>query len=141
MAGGEPPIATLRVGLSADLTWEVTLERTAAAAGHSSEVTVLATPQMGLLVELACAKALEGTMEPGMQHVGTLLQVRHLAATPVGGRVTARVELTEIDGKRLTFRGDVVDEVGKVGEALHERAVVRWSTLLERLEERRRGGA
>lgn len=132
---------TLRVGLRAELTWEVTPERTAAGVGHSSEVTVFATPQMGLLVELACAKALEGTMEPGMQHVGTLLQVRHLAATPVGGHVTARVELTEIDGKRLSFRGDVVDEVGQVGEALHERAIVRWTKLLERLDERSRAAA
>jgi predicted thioesterase len=128
----------LRPGLRAELTWLVTPERTAAAVGHSREVAVFATPQMGLLIELACSKAIRGKLPKDSQHVGTLLQVRHLAATPVGFRVTAKVELVKVDG-RLIFRGEIFDRAGKVGEALHERAVVHWPTFEAHLEARRQG--
>lgn len=126
----------LRPGLRGELTWRVTPDRTAAAAGHG-EVVVFATPQMALLVELACTEVLEGRLPPGTEHVGTRIEVRHLEATPVGFSVTARAELVEVRGRRLTFRAEVVDEAGKVGEALHERVIVDWPVFLARLEQRR----
>jgi predicted thioesterase len=52
-------------GLTAELTWTVTADRTAAAVGHSAQVDVFATPQMALLIELVCARALEGRLPPG----------------------------------------------------------------------------
>jgi fluoroacetyl-CoA thioesterase len=136
-SGEDRATKALRVGQSAELTWTVTRKRTAGAVGHSSEVAVFATPEMGLLIEVTASKAVAGGIPRDWQHVGTLLQVRHLAATPVGFRVTARVRLAKIDGRRLTFEAEVFDDVGKVGAGIHQRAVVHWPTFLRQLEDRR----
>ena len=127
----------VRPGLRGELTWLVTEERTAGAVGHSKEVAVFATPQMALLVELACTAALDSRLPPGTQHVGTRMDLRHLEATPVGFSVTARAELIEVEGRRLTFHAEVHDDVGLVGEAAHERMIVDWQKFLARLEQRR----
>ena len=74
----------------------------------------------------------------GEQHVGTRLDLRHLEPTPVGFTVTARVELVEVDRRRLVFRAEVRDDAGIVGEGTHERMIVPWARFLARIEDRRR---
>jgi predicted thioesterase len=66
-----------------------------------------------------------------------LVNVRHLAATPLGMRVTATAELIELDGRRLIFRVTAQDERGPIGEGLHERARVRLDGFLARVNARR----
>ena len=127
----------LHPGLRGEITWQVTPERTAAGVGHSAEVVVFATPQMALLIELACTAALAGRLPPGTQHVGTRLEVRHLEPTPIGFSVTAQAELVEVKGRRLRFRAEISDDAGMVGEGWHERAIVDWQAFLARLEERK----
>ena len=72
-------------------------------------------------------------MDPGETTVGTLVHIRHLAATPVGMRVVATAELIEIDARRLVFRVSARDERQLIGEGTHERARVRLDRFLARL--------
>jgi len=64
--------------------------------------------------------------------VGLSLNVKHLAATPVGMKVTAAAELIGIEGKKLTFKVEAYDEQEKIGEGIHERYIIKLSKFLER---------
>jgi predicted thioesterase len=90
----------------------------------SGRVSVLATPVMISVIEAAALAAVENHLEPGKQSLGTLLEVSHIAATPVGMRVTATAELIAVEGRHLTFKVRAEDEVEVIGEGLHRRVVV-----------------
>lgn len=113
----------LTPGLKAELTLTVTEADTAAKWG-SGLVPVFSTPALVGIMEAAAVKALEGCLPNHQTTVGGHIDVRHLAATPVGMQVRAQAELTSIDGKKLTFHIEAWDEVEKIGEALHERFVI-----------------
>ncbi len=83
------------------------------------------TPAMIQLMEGTCVQFLTPYMDEGEQTVGFHVDVRHLAPTQIGQRVTGRVRLEEIKARRLTFTVAAYNEEGtKVGEGLHERAVI-----------------
>jgi predicted thioesterase len=108
----------------------------------SGRVAVLATPVMISVIEAAALAAVEHLLADGKQSLGTLLDVSHIAATPVGMRVTASAELVETDGRHLTFRVRAEDEIEVIGEGLHKRVVVdvaRFDARLRAKLERRRG--
>ncbi len=90
----------------------------------SARVHVLATPVMINLMEAAALDAAEGLLRPGSQSLGTRLDVSHVAATPVGMRVRATAEVTQVDGNRITLRVEAHDEAELIGEGTHERIVV-----------------
>ena len=90
----------------------------------SGRVAVLATPVMISIIEAAALDAVEHLLEEGKQSLGTLLDVSHIAATPVGMRVTATAELIEVEGRHLTFRVRAEDEMELIGEGVHKRVVV-----------------
>ena len=100
----------------------------------SGSVHVYATPAMIALMENAAINAVDHLLPSGSASVGTLLEVRHLAATPPGLQVRARAELLDVDGRRLKFRVEAFDPVEKIGEGTHERFVVDLSRLLARAE-------
>lgn len=110
-------------GLVGEARVVVTEEQTARHLG-SGGVNVFATPAMVRLMEEAAVKALAEHLPPGQQSVGVSLQVRHLAPTPLGLTATARAELVAVDGRRLTFRVTVHDDVELVGEGTHERMLI-----------------
>ena len=91
----------------------------------SGTLKVFATPAMIELIEETAWKSVAKELDEGSTSVGTNLNVRHLAATPVGFKVTCRTKLIEIDGRRLVFGVEVFDEAGKVGEGTHERFIVQ----------------
>lgn len=129
----------LHPGLTHQLVRQVTDEMTASRLG-SGGVDVLGTPVMISLMELASWEAVQPLLEPGMTSVGTVVNVRHLAATPVGDVITVRSELVEVDGRRLVFRVEAWDSVDRIGEGSHERFIVHLARFLERVEKRRRQG-
>lgn len=90
----------------------------------SGGLMVYATPAMIALAEQAAYKSVEPYLEEGQGTVGTLMNVKHLAATPVGMEITAKSELTSIEGRKLTFKIEVFDEREKIGEGVHERFIV-----------------
>ena len=71
--------------------------------------------------------------DPGESAVGTAVDVRHLAATPVGHDVTAEAEVTRVDGRRVAFNVKARDEKEEIGRGTHERMVIDVRRLGERL--------
>jgi fluoroacetyl-CoA thioesterase len=94
---------------------------------------VLATPVMVLIMENAALNAIRSYLEPGESAVGTAIDVRHLAATPVGHTVRAEAEVTAVDGKRIEFSVSARDEIEEIGRGTHRRAVIDLASFNERL--------
>jgi len=103
----------------------------------SGDVPVLGTPRMIALAEAATVRALSDALEPGMTSVGTRIDMRHLAATPKGGKVRALAELTRIEGRALAFRVEVHDGHGLVADGVVERVVVDREKFLTRASQPR----
>ena len=121
----------LTPGLRGEAHLTVDFIHTAAALGDFG-VVVLGTPYMINLMEIASAKAVEPELETGQTTVGTQVDVRHLAATPIEMKVTATARLVEVDGSRLVFEVEAYDEREKIGEGRHERFVMNLERFLER---------
>jgi len=98
-------------------------EHTAPRVG-SGKVRVLATPVMINLFEAAALAAIEHLLPPGYQSLGTILNVRHIAATPVGMRVIALARTTGIEGRTVSFFVEAHDEKELIGDGQHERVIV-----------------
>ena len=90
----------------------------------SGTLDVFATPAMIALMEQAAYTSVAGELEEGQGTVGTLMNVSHISATPVGMEVTAKSELVKVDGRKLVFHVEAYDERGKIGEGEHERFII-----------------
>ena len=99
-------------------------------------IRVLATPDMVRLVEQTAIQAVQPHLKPGQTTVGTVINIKHLAATPEGMTVTITVEMTEMDRRRLGFKFEVHDEVEKVGEGTHERFIIDREARGPRLQQK-----
>jgi fluoroacetyl-CoA thioesterase len=122
----------LEPGATNTLTIVVDESMTADRLGNTG-VHVLATPMLVSYFELAAHQLVMPALEPGQGTVGSHIDIRHLAATPIGMRVTFRATLTERDGRRLVFRVEADDERDHVGEGTHERFVVDMKTFMGRI--------
>jgi fluoroacetyl-CoA thioesterase len=99
---------------------------------------VFATPMMIMAMENAALNAIRGYLDAGESAVGTAVDVRHLAATPVGHDVTAEAEVTGVDGRRVAFKVSARDETEEIGRGSHERMVVDMRRLDQRLSAKRK---
>ncbi|MCL2093590.1 MAG: thioesterase family protein [Treponema sp.] len=122
---------SLTPGLAAEKSCQVTKENTALALGSGS-LEVFATPAMAALMEAAALASLEPHLPPDWTSVGTELNIKHLSASPLGMKISARGELTGTDGRALTFRVEAHDEAGKIGEGTHVRFLVEKEKFLAR---------
>ena len=113
----------MEIGAKFKVTIKVEEKDTAMAHG-SGTLAVLATPRMIALMEESAYKCIDKYLEKGQSSVGTYLDVKHLAATPVGMEVYAESEVTEVDGRRVVFSVKAYDEKGLIGEGKHERFIV-----------------
>ena len=100
----------------------------------SGSVPVLATPMLILAMEEASHRAVAPYLPPTQSTVGTVVNIRHLAATPLGMKFRAESELVEVDRRRLRFRVVAYDEQEKIGEGEHERFIVDIEKFAERLK-------
>jgi len=100
---------------------------------------VFATANMIAFVEWTCVAALMPYLASHQRTVGARVDMTHIAATPIGMKVTAEVELIEIDGRRLRFRASCRDEVEPIGEGFHERMVIDHARFMERLGRKKAG--
>ncbi len=130
----------LQLGRTAERSIVVGEEHTAVRWG-SGGVRVLSTPHMIALMEGAAVDAVEPSLPPGQQSVGTAVQIEHLAPTPVGGHVTARATLVTIDGRRLLFDVTAEDGAGPIGRGTHERVIVDVDRFMARAIARREQSA
>ncbi|HTN26685.1 MAG TPA: thioesterase family protein [Burkholderiales bacterium] len=122
----------LKPGVTGRAELVVGEEHTAPRVG-SGRVRVLATPVMINLIEAAALAAVEHLLPAGHQSLGTLLNVRHTAATPVGMRVVASAEVTAVEGRTIRFRVEARDEIEPIGEGTHERVIVNVAKFDERV--------
>lgn len=111
------------VGAWASIKETVTRDKTVAHY-HDDMPEVYGTPMMIYLMELAASKAIQPYLPPGWVSVGAAVDVKHLAATPVGFTVTARAEVVEWNGRTVTFAVEARDGTGLIGEGRHVRAPV-----------------
>ena len=116
-------LSKLHPGLRGEASLVVRDEHTAPRVG-SGAVRVLATPVMINLFEAAALAAIEPLLPAGHQSLGTVLNVRHIAATPVGMRVVATAYVEKVDGRTVYFRLEARDERDLIGDGTHERVVV-----------------
>ena len=113
----------LTPGTTHEITRTVTADQTADALGNKG-VMVFATPCVLTLVENACSAMVQPHLPAGAATVGTVVELKHLGATPLGMTVRARATLVETDGRRYVFTVEVWDDKERVAEARHERFVV-----------------
>jgi predicted thioesterase len=88
------------------------------------------------VIEAAALAAIEHLLPEGYQSLGTRLDIRHFAATPVGMRVRAEVEVEKVEGRTVTFRVSVTDEKEPIGDGTHERMVVNVSRFDVRVQDK-----
>jgi fluoroacetyl-CoA thioesterase len=99
---------------------------------------VFATPMMVTIMENAALNAIRDYLDPGESAVGTAVNIRHLAATPVGHRVTAEAIVTKVDGRRIEFTVSARDEMEEIGNGTHERMVVDMARIAKKLDAKKR---
>ena len=95
---------------------------------------MLATPLMILAMENAALNAIRNYLEPGETALGTAVDIRHIAATPVAQRVTAEAEVIQVEDRRIVFAVAARDDVEEIGKGTHERMVVDLRRLTKRLD-------
>ena len=113
----------IKPGATAEIGLTVTEDKTAHAMGNRG-VHVFATPYVIGLLEDAAGAVMRPHYPPRGGSVGTMVEMKHLAATPVGMKVRAKATLLESDGKRYLFSVEAWDEKEKIAEGRHERFVV-----------------
>lgn len=125
----------LRAGMVFEKTMIVS-EAVAARHLAGKGISVLSTPELVRFVEECALEGVLPSLQPNQNTVGTRVDVRHMAATPMGMKVTARCTLVEIDRRRLAFTVEVHDELEKVGEGTHERFIVDGEKHQQRIAEK-----
>jgi len=123
----------VNVGDSAEASLTVQLSDTALAlstfAGDSFPA-VFATSRMIALMELAAARVMRPSLRDGQLSVGVSVDIKHTAATPVGGEVRAVATFLGHEGKLFKFKVEAFDDAGSIGEGAHTRAVIATERLL-----------
>ncbi|MGE5317039.1 MAG: thioesterase family protein [Chloroflexota bacterium] len=122
----------IKIGTIGKQQLVVTIELTAARYG-SGLIEVFATPAMIALMEKTCQESVQDQLDAGHLTVGTLVNVKHLKATPVGMSVECESELIAWEGRKLTFKVVAKDEQGVIGEGLHERFIINEADFMSKL--------
>jgi predicted thioesterase len=123
-------------GVVKEESFRVEIEHIAIHVGSGS-VRVLATPWMIAFMERTAHRLLTCCLPDGWSSVGTLVNIQHLAATPVGAMIRVRAEVKDVDGRKVKFLVEAWDAVEKIGTGEHERFVIDEERFLRRLETKR----
>jgi fluoroacetyl-CoA thioesterase len=137
-SGASTVLGQVVPGLTGTAEIVVGPEHTAPFVG-SGRIAVLATPVMINVIEAAALAAVEHLLPAGYQSLGLRLDISHTAATPVGLRVIATAEVTQIEGRTISFRVTARDEFEPIGGGSHERVVVSVARFDERVRRKHAG--
>ena len=121
----------ITVGMKAEVSTLAEREDTAKEVG-SGDLLVYATPCMVALMEGAACEAIAGAIPDTQTTVGTMLNIEHISATPVGLEVRAEAEVTAVEGKVITFSVTAFDAAGEIGKGTHKRVIVNSQKFLEK---------
>jgi fluoroacetyl-CoA thioesterase len=126
------PLENVQVGMTG--RHEVVITRELTVGAHVDGMPfVFGTPMMILAMEIAAGQAVRPHLPPGWATVGSEVNIRHLAPTPMGRTVTATARVVDVSGRSLTFEVEAHDGVRKVGEGTHRRGVVNLESFAKRM--------
>lgn len=114
-------------------------DQNTATAACSGALPVFGTPFLCALMEEAAWKSIAPCLEPGQSTVGTKLDISHDAATPVGMKVWAESEVTQVDGKRIVLNVTAYDEKGLIGKGTHERFIIQNERFVQKAQRKLEG--
>jgi fluoroacetyl-CoA thioesterase len=137
---------TLKAGLKHSFSYKVPENKTVPYTYPESPIIaampkVFATGFMIVLMEWTCTQLLGENLDPGEGSLGIHVDVSHLAATPPGMTVKVDVEVTEVDGRKITFKVSAHDGIDLIGEGRHERVVVAWDRFNAKVAEKAKSAA
>ncbi|HEX9616011.1 MAG TPA: thioesterase family protein [Anaerolineales bacterium] len=132
-------IQILRPGMQREETFRVEEEHAAIHIGSGSS-RVLATPWMIAFMERVSHRLVSENLPQGYSSVGVVVDVRHLAPTPIGGTVRVRAEIIELNGLNVALVVQAWDESELVGEGRHQRVVIDEARFLKRVEAKKPAG-
>ena len=121
----------ITVGMKAEVVTLAEREDTAKEVG-SGDLLVYATPCMVALMEGAACEAIADALPDTQTTVGTMLNIEHISATPVGLEVRAEAKVTAVEGKVITFNVTAYDEAGLIGKGTHKRVIVNSQKFLDK---------
>jgi fluoroacetyl-CoA thioesterase len=124
-----------QTGMQAVKTFQVQEKDSATHLGSGS-LRVLATPGMVAFIEQVARTFIDEHLPAGYTSVGVHVDVRHLAATPVGSELQVKCEVIEVSGSKINFQVLVCDEVENVGEGTHQRVVIDVERFMRRVKEK-----
>ena len=126
---------TLKIGIKGEK--EIVVDASVSAKkAASGEMDVFGTPFVIALMEQTADVSVRPYIENTQATVGTMVNIKHMAATPMGMKAFGKSELLEIDGRRLFFKVEVYDEVGLVAEGTHERFIIDKEKFMAKTEKR-----
>ncbi len=125
---------SIPLGASGSFTLVVVPEHLASRFKDATLPPVLATPVMIMIMENAALNAIKPFLDAGESALGTRVDVRHLAATPAGRRVTGEAKVTQVDGRRIEFSIRATDGSEEIGVGTHERMVIQLARLSEKMK-------
>lgn len=125
----------MEIGIKNKTEMTVT-ERDTALAHGSGTLEVFATPAMAAMMENTAMNSVAPYLNEGETTVGTLLDLKHLSATPVGCTATCESELIEVQGRRLVFKVTARDNKGLIGEGIHERFIVLAEKIVNKAKDK-----
>lgn len=129
--------AMLPVGLRNEVVFVVEEQNTAAHIGSGS-LRVLATPSMIGMMERVSHALIARQLPEGYSSVGTMVDIRHLAPTPINARVRILSQVVEVDVRKVTLHVEAWDDQEKVGEGTHQRVIIDVQRFLQRVNEKQR---
>lgn len=121
----------LQIGMQCIVEKLVTEDGTAKAFGSGTDL-VAATPFVVSLLENASFNCVIEALEQGFSTVGTIINIKHLKATPIGCTIKASAKLVQIDNKRLVFSVEAYDDIEKIAEGEHERFIVKTDKFMDK---------
>lgn len=121
----------IKVGTTYEKQFKVTLEDTALAMGSGGE-KVLATPRLVAWMENTAFEGLEKAMDQGKTTVGTEIQMKHSAASPIGMAVSIKGTVISQEKRSVTIELEAWDNIEKIGEAIHQRFIVDKGRFMEK---------
>jgi fluoroacetyl-CoA thioesterase len=116
--------SVFEVGMSRELKIKTSVDHSARHF-YANLPDVFATPFLGGLMERVSAELLDEKLNAGEQSVGVSMNLKHLAATPLGMEIRVRTEISAVEGRKVTFQLEAFDETEKIGEAVHERFIIQ----------------
>lgn len=123
----------IKKGLVHEDSFQVAEEHSAIQVGSGGS-QVLATPWLIAFMERVAYRMLEDVLPEGRSSVGVLVDVRHMAPTPIGSTVRVRAEIEDLQGSSVVYRVQAWDQVEKIGQGIHQRVVIDEARFLKRLE-------